>query len=132
MEDEARKGAKRFAPEDRDGAFQALLPDFKSDLQASLMAAMSSALGAGLDRMSDKMEATMEGYDKGIQAQFAQQQQQISAIAQRLEAATQSSRDLTSTITRLDKSLAAVESQTPIRLDEEGFDRPPDSTIVRI
>ena len=120
------RGAKRIAL----GAD--MLPGFRDELQASLLTAMSSALGAGLDRMSAKLEHSLEVYDKGVQSQFASQQQQITAIAQRLEMASASIGELTRVIQRLDNSMAAVESQTPIRVDSDGFDRSPDPTIVRV
>ena len=106
---------------------QGLLPDF----QATMLAAITTAMDSGLSRMSDKMESQLEEFDKGVQQQFAAQQAQISALADRFQAASTTTRELTTTLQRIDDSLAAVESQVPIHIDTEGFERAIDITIVR-
>ncbi len=119
------RGQKRLALA---GGMQELLPDF----QATMLAAISSAMDAGLNRMSDKMESQFEEFDKNVQQQFAAQQAQITALADRFQAASSTTGERTRTIQRLDSSLAAVESQVPLHVDFEGFDRAVDNTIVSV
>ena len=106
---------------------QELMPD----LQASMLAAIASAMDAGLGRMSTQLEEQFEEFDKNIQLQFTAQQAQINALTDRFQAASSTTRELTTTIQRLDNTLAAVESQVPIHIATEGFERAIDTTIVR-
>ena len=106
---------------------QELMPD----LQASMLAAIASAMDAGLGRMSTQLEEQFEEFDKNIQLQFTAQQAQINALTDRFQAASSTTRELTTTIQRLDDTLAAVESQVPIHIATEGFERAIDTTIVR-
>ena len=118
------RGHKRAA---LNGKVLELMPD----LQATMLAAISAAMDSGLNRMSAKVEEQFEEFDKNIQLQFTAQQAQISALSDRFQAASSTTRELTTTIQRLDSTLAAVESQVPIPIASEGFDRAIDSTIVR-
>ena len=106
---------------------QELMPD----LQASMLAAIASAMDAGLGRMSTQLEEQFEEFDKNLQLQFTAQQAQINALTDRFQAASSTTRELTTTIQRLDDTLAAVESQVPIHIATEGFERAIDTTIVR-
>ena len=118
------RGHKRAA---LNGKVLELMPD----LQATMLAAISAAMDSGLNRMSAKVEEQFEEFDKNIQLQFTAQQAQISALSDRFQAASSTTRELTTTIQRLDDTLAAVESQVPIRIAAEGFERAIDTTIVR-
>ncbi len=124
MAEERERGQKR-------AALTTGMAEMLPDLQATMLSAITAAMDAGLNRMSTKMEDQFNEFDKGIQQQFAAQQAQISALNERISTATSSTRDLSAVVKRMDDTLAAVESQTPLHLDTEGFDRAIDITIVQ-
>ena len=110
-----------------------LMAEIRTVVQNEMQTVVVGSIGKAFDRLQTQVVAMFTDYDKTVQEKFDDQQRQVLALSQRLDAVHRSNTVLSECVAKVDVALATVESATPYRLvHTDAFDRETDPTIVRL